>query len=103
MAINTGTSTGTWQRVVGWGPLTAAQFELTIPALKLNNPTRIGYGFVMARDNAAPQPIRILRHDPIYAPGLFITFPANYGFSAYQYTWYINWNIPNLAWQIIYS
>lgn len=93
-----GTSTATWQRVVGFGNLTVPQLEIIIPSQRLSKPTRVGYGFVLVRDNAAPNNQRIIHEGPIHLPGRFITFTNLYGFTSYQYAWDIRWNVPNLAW-----
>ena len=103
MATVSGTSALGGQRVIGYGTLSAAQFELVIPSLKSSEAKRIGYGYVMAKDNASPNNVRMLQHAPIYAPGVFYTFPNNYGFTNVQYAWWIVWNVAGLGYTITYA
>lgn len=102
MATVSGTSTRTWQRVVGYGNLTVAQLEIVIPSLKTAPPNRIGYGFILARDINVGQLARVLLRGPIYSPGIFYTFTNLYGFSNVQYAWEINWNTPGLGWTVTF-
>lgn len=103
MATVSGTSVAGVQRVVGYGALTVAQLEIIIPALKLNNPTKIGYGWITARDNASPNNVRVIQRAPIFAPGVFYTFPNNYGFSTVQYAWFIAWNAAGFGWTVTFA
>jgi len=85
------------QKVIGFGVITVPQFEFLIPTERNKFPNRIGWGWILARDNAAPNNIRVLKSEAVYSPGSFITFTNLYGFTNYQYAWHINFNRAGLA------
>lgn len=95
------TVNGTTQRggqlILGYGTISVPQFEVLFPALRNLPPQRLGYGWVIVRDNASPNNKRVIQQGAIAQPGRFITFVNQYGFSAVQYGWFIEWNVAGLA------
>lgn len=98
-----GTSVRGGQWVFGYQSISQPQLEILTQSLVELRPTRLGYGFLLARENSDFTRQRILQYSPIYSPGLFIQFPSTYGFDGFQYGWYIDWNIPNLDYEIYWE
>lgn len=88
------------QLIIGPSTITGADFDIVFPGLLLNLPTRVGYGWVVVRQNAAPNYRWLLWQGPIYAPGWYSTFPNNFGFTNFQYGLYVDWNMPGLNYTV---
>lgn len=95
-----GTSGNGTQLIIGPSTITAADFDIVFPGLLSNLPTRVGYAWVVARQNAAPNFRWLLWHGPIFAPGYYAVFPNNFGFANFQYGLYVDWNFPGLAYTV---
>ncbi len=98
-----GTSERGGQFVYGYDSISQPMFEILTQSLVELRPTRLGYAFVIARENSDFTRKRVLQHGPIYSPGTFVMFPSTYGFDGFQYGWYIDWNIAGLAYEIYYE
>lgn len=102
MPTITGTATGAYQIVGNFLLLTAPQFELLFGDPPNTEPRQLGYFYVLALGSLTPFPGRILARGIVSTPGLFILFPANFGFSAVRYSLYVRWKVANKAWTLNY-
>lgn len=102
MPTVTGTSTGGYQTVGNFLPLTVPQFELLFGDPPNNEPRQLGYFYVQVLGSLTPFPGRILARGIVSTPGLFVLFPSNFGFSSVRYSFYVRWRVPNKAWTLNY-
>lgn len=98
-----GTTAAQGQIIIGPGTISIAQFDLFFPNNQANIPVNIGYGYVIVRDNAAPNRQRVIYQGRIYTPGNFIQFSSAFGFSTVGYLWLINFKVPGLAFTATYQ
>lgn len=103
MPVLTGTSVRSLQNVITFAALTVAQYELVIPAVPTGGPLRIGYGYLFVVQSTTPFQRVLLDRRPIYSPGTYVLFPANYGFSSVRYTLIVDWNNSGVPWRVTYA
>lgn len=98
-----GTSVAGPQFVMEYRSISQPQIELLIPSYADRPPTRLGYAWIIARENSDFVRQRVLQHGPIYGPGIFRQFPNTYGFEGFQYGWQVNWNLGDLPFEVYYE
>ncbi len=103
MAAIDGTSQVGGQLVLPFSVLSIAQLQLQFLSNIESRPERVGYGYVIVRSNAAPNPKRIVFRTPVMLPGYYFTFPNNLGFSANTYGFWVNWERSGIPYRIGYD
>jgi hypothetical protein len=101
MPTTTGSSATPIQTLQNFQALTLAQVALEFPDTPILPFERVGVLYVWVVQSTTPFQTRLLAKTPIYRPGIFITYPNNYGFSAVRYTFQAKWDRSGINWRII--
>ena len=99
----TGTSTGSLQTLLVPTTFTVGVVQIFFPNNINDNPVRVGYGYVIARNTATPFFRRHLWKGSVHIPGELIDFSDAAGFTNAQYSVIVQWNKPNINWLVRYT
>lgn len=85
-------------KLIGPVAITDANFDIFFSDLKALPPSRIGYGYVIVRQNASPNNRWVLWNGPIYAPGQYTKVNTDFGVSNFQYEVWADFNFAGSPW-----
>lgn len=100
MPSASGTSQLGGQLIIPYSTITKADFDIFFANSVSDRPVRVGWGWVLVRQNSVQTNKWVLWQGPILRPGIYELFPGDFGFSAFQYAVFVEWNVPNLSFAV---
>lgn len=91
------------QLIFGYQSISQPWVEFLFLQFSEQRPRRMGWGWILVRENSDFTRIREVWSGPIYSPGSFIMFPSTYGFDGFQYGVYVDWNVGGLPVNLYYE
>lgn len=100
MPSASGTSALGGQLIIPYSVITKADFDIFFPGANPEFPKRVGWGWVITRQNSAQTNKWVLWNGPIYRPGTYQLFPQDFGFANFQYSVFVDWNQAGLSFAV---
>ena len=103
MPTTVGTSIKGYQRLILVQALTVLRFDLTFTDLIDSNVDRVGYGYVIARQNSGTFQRFVVAQSIVHRPGRVYLWGPLSNTPAWLYRVDVEWNVAGLPWSLTWA